>query len=135
ACNQHRRHRRGVEIGGIGVPDAAEILGLVLQLDHRNDFRKSLDTLDERIFHDLAEAFGETEKFRRRQILIAEENHAVLKPGLADGGNDVVARFGREIDPQYFRADRAGYRSYLKSVSAHGPRSPPVIGGTTYNLP
>ena len=37
-------------------------------------------------------------KFRRRQILVAEEDHAVLEPGLPDGGDDVVAGLGGEID-------------------------------------
>src|SRR6185437_1482629 len=108
ACDQHGGHRRLVEIGGIGVPDAAEIFGFVLELDHRNDFRKSLDALDERIFDHVAEALCEGEKLRWRQVLIAEEDYAVFEPGLADGGDDVVARLVAEVDTQYFGADRAG---------------------------
>ena len=107
------------------MPDAAEIILLVLELDNRNDFRKSFDALDEGIFHHLAEAFCKAEELRRRQILIAKEDHAVIEPRLANGCDDVVARLGGKIDAQNFRADGAGQRSDFETVARHFRRSSP----------
>ena len=47
--DQHRRHRRALEIHGVAVPDPAEVHGLVGQLRHRDDLGVSVDPLDERV--------------------------------------------------------------------------------------
>ena len=46
----------------------------------------------------LAEALSERQKLGGRQVLIAKENHVVFKPDLADFGDGIVARLGRQID-------------------------------------
>ena len=56
ARDQHRAHRRAFEIGGIGVPEPAEIDLFVFQLDDWSDLGKSVDPFDERVFDHLAEA-------------------------------------------------------------------------------
>ena len=80
------------------MPDSTEILDLVLELDDRNDLRKAFDALDEGIFDGLAKALSECQKLGGRQVLIAEENHVVLKPDLADVADDIVPWLGRKID-------------------------------------
>src|SRR6476660_7496504 len=104
------------------MPDPAEILDLVLELDDWDDLRKAFDALDEGIFDHLAEALGERQKLRRRQVLIAEENHVVLKPDLADFADDIVARLTCKVDTQDFRADRTRQTPHFKSVSRHDRR-------------
>ena len=69
--DQHRPHRRAFEIGGVAVPEPAEIDPLVLELDNRGDQRKALDTLDEQVFDGLAETPGEGEKPLGQQVLAA----------------------------------------------------------------
>ena len=55
------------------MPDFAEILRLVLELDDWDDLRKAFDALDEGIFDHLAKALSERQKLRGRQVLIPEE--------------------------------------------------------------
>jgi len=54
AREQHRAHRRLGEVGGVGMPDAAEVLALVLELLHLDDLRKALDALHERVLDRLS---------------------------------------------------------------------------------
>ena len=43
-------------------------------------------------------------------------------PNLADVANDIVARLGRKIDTEDFRADRARQTPHFKTVSRHNCR-------------
>ena len=107
---QHRGHRRSVEVRGVGVPDAPEVRGLVGQLRDGDDVRVPVDPRHERVPGDRADALGEGEELVGAELLIAEEHHAVVQPGLAHIGQDLVAD-GGEVDPTELRTHRAGDRS------------------------
>src|SRR5436190_1784752 len=90
----------------------------MLELDDRDDLREPLDPLDERILDDLAEPLGEAQEVRGRQRLVAEEDDAVLEPGLADGGHGIVVDLAR-IDASDLRAERAGDGTDLDCTPCH----------------
>ncbi len=90
------------------MPDAAEIGALVLELDHRRDAGKAVEAFDERILDRRAERLREAHELRRRELLVAKENHAVLEPRAADGVHGVGGKFAREIDPVDLGAECAG---------------------------
>src|SRR5687767_1276580 len=90
AGDQHARHRWHVEVGGIGVPHAAEVHALVLELQHGNDLRILRQSLHEGILDRLTEAAPEGEELRRREILIPEEDHQMIEPGAPHGENRLV---------------------------------------------
>src|SRR6185503_12573907 len=112
------RHRRALQIGRVGVPQPAEIDLLVLELDHRRDLRKALETLHERIFDRLAEAACEFEKLRGRQRLLAEENDKVLEPRGANGRDGLVAEVVSKVDAEDLRPKRAGKRADVERVGS-----------------
>src|SRR5271163_2500359 len=107
------------------MPNAAEIDPLMLQLDDRGDLRKAVDALQERVFDRLADAAGEGEQFRRRQLLIAEEDHEMIEPGPADGHNLAIVEIG-EVDAMDFGADRPGDRADFEGIAAQG-QSPAAL--------
>src|SRR5713101_3840895 len=84
AREQHRGHRRLVEVSRIRVPDAAEIDLLVLELLHFDDLREARDALDEGILDRPADAARERHEGPGRERLVAEEDHQVLEPGIAN---------------------------------------------------
>ena len=112
-----------VQIRRVGVPQPAEIDLLVLELDHRRDLRKALEPLHERIFDRLAEAAREREELRGLERLVAEEDDEVFEPGGADRRDRLVAHVSAEIDPENFRAERAGERTDVERVGCHGGNS------------
>ena len=69
---QQRAERRPLEIGGVGMPDAAEIDPLVRLLDDRQHQRALGQALDQGVFDGLAEALGERQQLtrRERQVLL-----------------------------------------------------------------
>ena len=119
--DQHRPHRRAFEIGGIGVPEPAEIDPLVFQLDDRSDQRKALDPVDERVFDDLAKTPGEGEKALGRQLLTAEEDHQMIEPGSPDRLDRSLVEVLGKINTGNLGAQRAGDRLDLKRVVGHSP--------------
>ena len=120
ARDQHGRHRRALEIGRVGVPQTAEIDLLVLELDHRRDLRKALETLHERIFDRLAEAACGVQELRGRQRLLAKEDDEVLQPRGADGRDGVVAEIVSKVDADDLGPQRAGERPDVERVGSHG---------------
>jgi len=101
------------------VPEAAEIDPLVLELDHRGDYRKALDPRDERVFDDLAEMSGEGEKALGRQFPVAEENHQMVEPGMPDRSDRAVVEILGKIDPGDLGPERAGNRTDLQRTVGH----------------
>ena len=119
--DQHRPHRRAFEIGGVAVPEPAEIDPLVLELDDRGDQRKALDTLDERVFDDLTKTPGEGEKPLGQQVLAAKEDYQMVEPGAPDRGDRRVVEVCAKIDPGDLGPERAGNRMDLKRAVGHHP--------------
>ena len=72
------------QIGRVGVPHAAEVDRLVLELGDVDDLRETLDALDERIFDRRAEAARQRQEALGRQVLVAEEDHQVIEQRLTD---------------------------------------------------
>ena len=105
ARQQHRAHRRLFEIGGIRVPDAAEVVLLALELAHLDHFRKAVDALDERILDRPAHGARERHELRRVELLLAEEDDLVLE----EGRSDLFSRkASREIHPEDLGTQRTG---------------------------
>ncbi len=90
------------------MPDAAEVVALVLEFDHRRDARKPGQALDEWIFDRHAERLRKGQELRGRKLLLAEKNHAVFEPRVANFLHDSRREFAREIDVVNFRADGGG---------------------------
>ena len=101
------------------MPEPAEIDPLVLELDDRGDQRKALDTLDERVFDDLAKTPGEGEKPLGQQLLAAEEDHQMVEPGAPDRGDRRLVEVRTKIDPGDLGPERAGNRMDLKRAVGH----------------
>jgi hypothetical protein len=87
------------------MPDAAEVVPLVLELLHLDHFREALDSLDERIFDGLAHAARERHELRGAQLLVTEEDDAVLEKRSA---NLLDRNLPGKINASDFRAERAG---------------------------
>src|SRR5262249_10302978 len=102
-----RRHGRRLQIRRVGMPDAAEVYLLVLELLDLDDLRKALDAFDEGIFDHLAKTLGDCEELRRRQILIAKEDDEMVEPNTADFRDGLVVEGAREIDAGNLRPDGA----------------------------
>src|SRR5262245_37155632 len=102
------------------MPDAAEIVALVLELDHRRDHRRFGQTLELGIFDRLAEFAGEGELLARRRLLVAQEDHEMVEEGLAHLAHDVVVEVLRDVDAMKLGAQRAGDRpDFDVAVIAH----------------
>ena len=123
AGDQHRGGRGLLQIGGVAVPDAAEIDLFVRQLEDGDDLREAVDALHEGVFDGLAEAAGEGEEVGRGQCLAAEEDDVVGEPDLADLGDLGIRRAG-EVDALDLGADGAGELGVLD-----GHRWFPPLGG------
>ena len=63
---QHRAHWRSFQIGGVGVPQPAEIQILVGPLENRNDVGKVRQSLNHRIGQNVGEVAGEVEELLQR---------------------------------------------------------------------
>ncbi|KAG1647377.1 hypothetical protein GQR58_030650 [Nymphon striatum] len=97
----HRRaHPGGARLRGaqdrlarirmIGVPRPTDVALLVGFLKHRRDLRVSLDGLEELVHIDGCEPLGKGDVIVGRQVLIAEEEHAVLCPRVGQHGGCIV---------------------------------------------
>src|SRR5438874_592816 len=118
ARKQHRCHRRLFQIRGIGMPDAAEVHALVLELLHFDDLREPGNALHERILDRPADALRKGHVLRGRERLVAEEDDEVLEPRRADLAHLPVAELA-QINAADFGAERAGNALYLEP--SHAP--------------
>ena len=115
--------RRLLQIGGVGMPEAAEIEGLLRLLDDRDHLRAFLQPGDEGIAVAGAEARGEIALPGRRQVLAAEEDHPVFEEGAADFRETVVGNRRGEVHAPDFGPERARDRRNLDLAVFH--RLPP----------
>src|SRR3954447_20648956 len=83
------------------MPDAAEVVPLVLQLLHLDDLREAVEPFDERILDRRAHAPGEGHELRRRERLVAEEHDQVLEEGAANRFDDSF----RQVFPEVYALD------------------------------
>ena len=72
------------------MPDATEVDLLVLQLGDVDDLGETLDALDEGVFDRRAEPACQREEAVGRQLLVAEEDHQVIKQRLTDRGDRFI---------------------------------------------
>ena len=97
---QDRAAGRCGVIGVIGVPAAADVGGLVGFFEHLGDLGMSVDGVEETVDVDVAESTGERLVLVRRELLISEEQHAVLGPRV-DELTDDEAAMGKEGAVRY----------------------------------
>ncbi len=127
ARQQHAAHRRDLEVGGVGVPEAAEVVALVLELDHRRDERRFGQAVELRILDQLAELAGEGHVLLRRHLLVAQEDHEMVEEGLAHLGDHVVLEIARHVDAVQLGAQGAGDRPDLDMAIVAHRRSLPLF--------
>ncbi|MNP39633.1 hypothetical protein D3C76_1332180 [compost metagenome] len=116
---QHRAHRRVFAPGGIGVPG-------ILVAVHRG-FRRLVDlyqarvvgvAADHRVVLQLAEAPGERYMLGVADVLVAQEQHAVLEQLLANFGEQPIVMDGvGQVQADQFRTDGAGQLFDLHDVA------------------
>ena len=123
AREQHGAHGRHLEVGRVGVPDAAEVGALVLQLHHLDDLGVVGNALDEGILHRLAHAAGEGQELGGGEVLAAKEDHQVVEQRAPDLGHAVLRQRPGQIDPMDLPAQRACDSSHLQHFSS-GSRRP-----------
>jgi hypothetical protein len=79
----------------------------------------------------LAEPAGQAEVLRRRQRLVAEEQHSMLEPGAAQRGYDPGRLVVPQVDAVHLRPQRAGDAAHVERQSlVHRPR-PPVAAAVS----
>jgi hypothetical protein len=100
-------------LAGPAYPDRVPVLG---DVGHHDDLRAARDAppLAEDIEFDLAEAAGEGDLLRRRDALVAKEDHAVFVVGALDRGECGIVERLRQIDAADFGAERGTGRDNLK---------------------
>src|SRR5687767_12820741 len=86
------------------MPDAAEVVLLVLELADLDDLAEAGNALHERILDRLSHAAGERHELRRVELLVTEKDHAVLEKRRA---NFPLGKVPGEIDAEDLRAERA----------------------------
>src|SRR5512143_2778316 len=80
------------------MPEAAEIVALVLELDDRRDERRFRQAIELRVFDRLAKFPGKRQVLLRRRLLAAHEDHEMVEKSLAHLGDDVVFEVARNVD-------------------------------------
>ncbi len=118
AGEQDGAHRRLLQVGGVGVPDAAEIHRLVLALQHLDDLGMAGQPLDERILDRPAEGAGEGEELVGRQVLVAEEDHEMVEQRLPHRARGLRVEPAAEVEAGNLRPERARHLAY-RDRSAH----------------
>ena len=83
---------------------------------------------------DLAEAAREGLVALGVELLVAEEDHAVVEQGLADVADGGVVEILRHVDAGNLRAAGAGEQTNLETRVAHGARSA-VCSAQGYHIP
>ena len=117
-CAFNARSRRCYR--GVGMPDAAEVHPLVLQLDHRRDQRTIGQSFHLWVFHWPAELPGEGELLLWGEFLVAEEDHQMFEEGLADLHNDFAFQRSRDINVLATRNFTLISRNVLEQESVSG---------------
>ena len=108
ARDEDGAHRRGGQVGRVGVPDAAEVVAFVRELEDLDDLRVALDAFDKRVFDRSAEAGGEGAEGGEGEGLVPEEDHLVVEQGLSDrpGRGGIVQTL--QVHAADFGADAPG---------------------------
>src|ERR1700704_6379560 len=104
------------------MPDAAEVVPLVLELLHLDHLGKAVDALHERILHRRAHAAREGHELRRRERLVVKKNDQMLEEDAPDLRDRFFAVLFCEIDAADLRAERAG-----KTPTLHDYCSPLML--------
>src|SRR5258706_13177548 len=102
------------------MPDAAEVVALVLELLHLDHLGKPVEPLDEGIFDRLAQAPRERHELRRRKRLVVEEDDEVLEEYAADVGHDLFGQRFSKINPVNLGAEGAGKASNFHVTAEAG---------------
>ena len=103
------------------MPDAAEVLPLVLELLHLDHLREPLDPLHERVLDRCPHPPRERHELGRRKRLVAEEDHQVVEERAPDLGDGLVGKRPSEVDAEDLGAERAGDApDFDGAVAAHG---------------
>jgi hypothetical protein len=89
------------------MPDAAEVVALVLELLHLDHLGEAIDAAHERVFDRLAHAPGERHELRRLQGLVAEEDNLIFQECLAYFTNGARAQVLVQLNPEDLGAERA----------------------------
>ena len=108
----------------VGVPAAAYIGLLLGLLAHLGDLRIALHRLEEAVHVDGRPAPREFEMLLGRELLIAEEDHAVFGEGVLDLVPLPVAQ-RLQIDAEDLGATAAGHLLHLNRLVCHGLTSRP----------
>ena len=107
---QHAAERRHLAPGGVGVPGVlVAVVGRVGRLVDAHQARIVRIAAGDRVVLQLAEVAGERDVLGARDVLVAEEQHAMLQQQGADLRDQRrVARSDAKVDVGQFGADRAG---------------------------
>src|SRR5260221_7830237 len=116
---EQRAERRAAQIGRVGVPGIAEILGLMRLLDDLEDLRMAVETPDEGVVARLAEAASDCHEVVERECLVAEDDDEMVEEGAMDFRARLVDLLAREVDPRDLGAERAGQRPHLDLLVTH----------------
>src|SRR5271170_1569607 len=101
------------------MPAAAEIVGVLLVFGDDEDFRMAGLRLDELVHVERAEAPAERQMPLRRQMLVAEEDDAMVEQRLVHVGGGRIVELARQINPLDNRAERAADRLFLNRLVSH----------------
>ena len=92
------------------MPDAAEVVPVLLELLHLDHFGKPFDALDEGILDRLSQVARKGHELRRVELLVPEKDDLMLEQGLA---NVPGRNLARQIDAEKLGAEGSGNPSYL----------------------
>src|SRR5688572_5091464 len=98
------------------MPDAAEIVALVLELLHLDHLGKPGNALDEGILDRPPHGAREGHELRRLELLVAEEDDPVLQKRAANLPHRELAR---EVDAEDLGAERSGNTPDLQAVQPY----------------
>src|SRR6266540_1317238 len=102
------------------MPEAAEVVALVLELDYRGDERRFGQAVELRVLHRLAELGCEGQILLRCHLLVAQEDHEMVEEGLAHLADHLVVEIARHVDTVQLGTQGAGDRPDLDmAIIAH----------------
>ena len=123
ARQQDRAHRGLLVVAVVGVPEIADVLLALGLLAHFGDLRIARDGREEPVDVDRRPTLRELDMLLGRQLLVAEEDHAVLHEGLLDFVPLPIAH-RLEVDAGNLRAAATRELADFDRLVRHG-RSPP----------